>query len=184
MSHDRPHPNPLPHPPPLRFGAMQERFHGPRKAALCAPEPRKSRRGRVSVLDCASPLALWKSCVVESARGLAHSKTSRWSERFMGRGQPLSGSGFADENPANPAARICARRKAILPLPGSSRRGAAKVEGDGRGEISPKHISRFEPLNLVGTRSTASPSSASGNQGRGGTRPYRMRRAVNGEGER
>src|SRR2546426_10686561 len=27
------------------------------------------------VLECASPLALWKSWVVESARGLAHSKT-------------------------------------------------------------------------------------------------------------
>jgi hypothetical protein len=27
------------------------------------------------VLDCASPLALWRSRVVESARGLAQSKT-------------------------------------------------------------------------------------------------------------
>ncbi len=61
-----------------------ERFHRPHKAANCAPEPAKTELGRVSVLDCASPLALGKSWVVESARGLAHSKTLRWYERFMG----------------------------------------------------------------------------------------------------
>ncbi len=55
----------------------RERFHGPHNTANCAPEPEKTGLGRVSVLDCASPLALWKSWVVESARGLAHSKTLR-----------------------------------------------------------------------------------------------------------
>ncbi len=64
--------------------SRRERFHGPLKAANCAPELEKTELGRVSVLDCASPLALWKSWVVESARGLAHSKTLRWYERFMG----------------------------------------------------------------------------------------------------
>ena len=43
---------------------------------------------RDSVLECASPLALWKSWVVESARGLAHSKTCRRGGRFLGREIP------------------------------------------------------------------------------------------------
>ncbi len=62
----------------MRFSlSLRERFHGPHKAANCVPEPEKTELGRVSVLDCASPLALWKPWVVESARGLAHSKTWR-----------------------------------------------------------------------------------------------------------
>ena len=39
---------------------------------------------------------------------------------------------------------------------------------------------RLEPKNLVGTRSTASPSVLE-NQGRGGTRPYQIRKEVHGE---
>lgn len=62
--------------------AKLERVHGPQKAAICAPEPEKTELGRVSVLECASPLTLWKSWVVESTRGLAHSKTLRRYERF------------------------------------------------------------------------------------------------------
>ncbi|MCU0785883.1 MAG: phosphoglucomutase/phosphomannomutase family protein [Verrucomicrobia bacterium] len=50
------------------------------------------------------------------------------------------------------------------------------------GENSPKQISRIEPLNLVRTRSTASPSFRPEVWDAGGTRPYQMQREVHGEG--
>src|SRR5437867_7569480 len=47
-------------------------------------EPRRGRRWRASVLDCGSPLPLLRPRTrVESARGLAHSKTWRYGGRFM-----------------------------------------------------------------------------------------------------
>ena len=51
-----------------------------------------------------------------------------------------------------------------------------------RRENSPKD-SRIEPLNLVGTRSTASPYYRT-DLGRGGTRPYQGQEEVHGEGNR
>ena len=51
---------------------------------------------------------------------------------------------------------------------------------EGLGENSPNQNLRIEPLNLIGTRSTASPSALE-NQGRGGTRPYQIRKEVNEE---
>ena len=42
---------------------------------------RKSALSRVSVLKCASPLALSTTGIVQSAIGLEHSKTMRLSER-------------------------------------------------------------------------------------------------------
>ena len=64
--------------------ANEERFHSPQSAAICSPEPEPAERRRVSVLECASPLALSTTHDFQSARGLAHSKTLRRYERFMG----------------------------------------------------------------------------------------------------
>ena len=49
------------------------------------------RLSRISVLECASPLALWESWKFESARGLVNSKTWRWDEWFMWRKLALFG---------------------------------------------------------------------------------------------
>src|SRR5438876_9312635 len=47
-------------------------------------EPRLNGRWRASVLDCGSPLPLFRPRTrSESARGLAHSKTWRYGGRFM-----------------------------------------------------------------------------------------------------
>ena len=48
------------------------------------PIPPMPGLGRVSVLEDASPLALSFTHDVQSARGLAHSKTLRRDEWFMG----------------------------------------------------------------------------------------------------
>ena len=64
--------------------SVEERSLGPRPTAICAPEPEKAKLSRVSVLECASPLALSTTHDFHSARGLAHSKTLRRYERFMG----------------------------------------------------------------------------------------------------
>jgi hypothetical protein len=54
-------------------------------------------------------------------------------------------------------------------------------QGEGQGENSPKN-SRFEPLNPVGTRSTASPSFHPEAWDAGGTRPYQIQTEGQGEG--
>src|SRR5439155_13872189 len=52
-------------------------------------EPRRGGRRRAYVLDCGSPLPLLRPRTrSESARGLAHSKTSRRAGWFMERGSP------------------------------------------------------------------------------------------------
>jgi len=60
-------------------------------------EPPKSRE----VLECASPLALWlgPSGRVESARGLAHSKTLARGRWFMGSKRELSVGGILTPAP-------------------------------------------------------------------------------------
>ncbi len=46
------------------------------------PKPEESRHRRVSVLECASPLALSHTHAIQSGRGLPHSKTLRTKLRF------------------------------------------------------------------------------------------------------
>ncbi len=63
-------------------------------AGQLAGIPRERALGR-QVLECASPLALWlgESGRLESARGLAHSKTLTRARGFMGSKRELSVEG-------------------------------------------------------------------------------------------
>jgi hypothetical protein len=60
-----------------------------------ASELEKTHHCRVLVLECASPLALSMTYDVQSARGLAHSKTWRRCELLTGRVMVRSNSRFA-----------------------------------------------------------------------------------------
>ena len=67
---------------PLWSDELKLRQRLARSKAVCALS--RNRSYRRQVLECASPLALWKSWVAESARGLAHSKTLTRSFSAMG----------------------------------------------------------------------------------------------------